>query len=61
MGDDMNNAAADFLPIELFTNHIRDISPSDNTFINYASDLRQVEEYLALFDAVANEVNGGVA
>ena len=47
MGDDMNNAAADFLPIELFTNHIRDISPSDNTFINYASDLRQFEEYLA--------------
>ncbi|MBQ9564706.1 MAG: tyrosine recombinase XerC [Synergistaceae bacterium] len=33
--------------IEKFMEHVQDRSPSDHTFINYASDLKQLEEYLS--------------
>ena len=44
--DDVSMSETIGSALEIFTRHIQDRSPSDNTFINYASDLKQFEEYL---------------
>ena len=36
--------------IKIFMEHIQDRSPSEHTFVNYASDLQQFEEYLRAQD-----------